>query len=242
MNAREQLRLAEARYAQGLGSVIELGDAQVARHTPRQRRTFRRGSICRRRGRSSWPPWGSDEHEEPADRRIDHVPTVPRRTAARPRTRPGRSRRRRATTGARHRVAWRRDRHPARGGRAYSCTSGRNEAAGATAAGADGERGRRAAARRGRRADRVVPVLVRRSRGATCRSPSRGSAACVAYKTVNVRTQVDGRLDRVALHARGRRSSAAICWRRSIRRPFTIQLHQAEAALARDRRSCRAPS
>ena len=30
MNARDQLRLAEARYAQGLGSVIELGDAQVA--------------------------------------------------------------------------------------------------------------------------------------------------------------------------------------------------------------------
>ncbi len=30
LNARDQLRLAEARYAQGLGSVIELGDAQVA--------------------------------------------------------------------------------------------------------------------------------------------------------------------------------------------------------------------
>jgi outer membrane protein len=30
VNAREQLRLAEARYANGLGSVIELGDAQVA--------------------------------------------------------------------------------------------------------------------------------------------------------------------------------------------------------------------
>ena len=30
VNARDQLRLAEARYAQGLGSVIELGDAQVA--------------------------------------------------------------------------------------------------------------------------------------------------------------------------------------------------------------------
>jgi outer membrane protein len=30
VNARDQLRLAEARYAQGLGSVIELGDSQVA--------------------------------------------------------------------------------------------------------------------------------------------------------------------------------------------------------------------
>jgi outer membrane protein len=32
-NAREQLRLAEARYANGLGSVIELSDAQVAYST-----------------------------------------------------------------------------------------------------------------------------------------------------------------------------------------------------------------
>jgi outer membrane protein len=32
-SARDQLRLAEARYAQGLGSVIELGDAQVAMST-----------------------------------------------------------------------------------------------------------------------------------------------------------------------------------------------------------------
>src|SRR6185369_9378385 len=30
VNARDQLRLAEARYANGLGSVIELGDAQIA--------------------------------------------------------------------------------------------------------------------------------------------------------------------------------------------------------------------
>lgn len=30
VNAREQLRLAEARYAQGVGNIIELGDAQVA--------------------------------------------------------------------------------------------------------------------------------------------------------------------------------------------------------------------
>ena len=29
VNAREQLRLAEGRYSAGLGSVIELGDAQV---------------------------------------------------------------------------------------------------------------------------------------------------------------------------------------------------------------------
>ncbi len=29
-NAREQLRLAEGRYSAGVGSIIELGDAQVA--------------------------------------------------------------------------------------------------------------------------------------------------------------------------------------------------------------------
>ncbi len=33
VNAKEQLRLAEARYAAGVGSVIELGDAQVAKTT-----------------------------------------------------------------------------------------------------------------------------------------------------------------------------------------------------------------
>ena len=33
VNAREQLRLAEGRYAAGVGSIIELGDAQVAETT-----------------------------------------------------------------------------------------------------------------------------------------------------------------------------------------------------------------
>ena len=32
-NAKEQLRLAEGRYAAGVGSIIELGDAQVAATT-----------------------------------------------------------------------------------------------------------------------------------------------------------------------------------------------------------------
>jgi outer membrane protein len=30
VNAREQLRLAEGRYSSGVGSIIELGDAQIA--------------------------------------------------------------------------------------------------------------------------------------------------------------------------------------------------------------------
>jgi len=30
VNAREQLRLAEGRYQSGVGSIIELGDAQIA--------------------------------------------------------------------------------------------------------------------------------------------------------------------------------------------------------------------
>ena len=63
-----------------------------------------------------------------------------------------------------------------------------------------------------------------------------GLGSVTAYKTVNVRTQVDGRLDAWS-STRGRRSSAASCWRRSTRGRSQIQLHQAEAALARDRRS-----
>ena len=56
VNARDQLSLAEGRYKQGLGSVIELGDAQVA-YTTAAAQAVQARFDWRRRARSCWPPW-----------------------------------------------------------------------------------------------------------------------------------------------------------------------------------------
>ncbi|HET6438852.1 MAG TPA: TolC family protein, partial [Anaeromyxobacter sp.] len=59
-NAREQLRLAEGRYQAGAGSIIELGDAQIAASTAAAQRVqaeynlaAARASLVRSLGRSS---------------------------------------------------------------------------------------------------------------------------------------------------------------------------------------------
>ena len=110
-----------------------------------------------------------------------------------------------------------------------------------------GRRRRRArlGARRARRApaaaDRVVPVLVAPAARRDVPITIEGLGSVVAYKTVNVRTQVDGRLDRVAFRE-GQAVKRGDLLAQVDPRPFEIQLHQAEAALARDRRSCRARS
>jgi multidrug efflux system membrane fusion protein len=54
-----------------------------------------------------------------------------------------------------------------------------------------------------------------------------------AYKTVNVRSQVDGRLDRV-VYREGQSVKRGEILAEIDPRPFTILLHQGEAALARD--------
>ena len=57
VNARESAALAEERYEHGLGSAIELGDAQVGLHHGGGAGRCRRTSTWRRRARSCWPRW-----------------------------------------------------------------------------------------------------------------------------------------------------------------------------------------
>jgi len=106
---------------------------------------------------------------------------------------------------------------------------------GATAAaGTDGERG---SARGGRGAaggaDRAIPVLVVPVVKRDVPITTEGLGSVVAYKTVNVRTQVDGRLDRVAFKE-GQAVKRGDLLAQVDPRPFEIQLHTAQAALARD--------
>ena len=60
-----------------------------------------------------------------------------------------------------------------------------------------------------------------------------GLGSVVAYKTVTVRTQVDGRLERV-LFREGQRVAKGELLAQVDARPFLATLHQAESALARD--------
>ena len=108
-----------------------------------------------------------------------------------------------------------------------------SKTAGATA-GADGERG---SARGGRGAaggaDRAIPVLVVQAARRDVPITTEGLGSVVAYKTVNVRSQVDGRLDRVAFKE-GQAVKRGDLLAQIDPRPFEIMLHTAEAALARD--------
>ena len=109
----------------------------------------------------------------------------------------------------------------------------KTESATATA-GTDGERG---SARGGRGAaggaDRAIPVLVVPVMKRDVPITTEGLGSVIAYKTVNVRTQVDGRLDRVAFKE-GQAVKRGDLLAQVDPRPFEIQLHTAQAALARD--------
>ena len=82
--------------------------------------------------------------------------------------------------------------------------------------------------------DRAIPVLV--SAAVTRDVPIylEGLGSVTAYKTVNVRSQVDGRMDRVDFRE-GQAVKRGEVLAEIDPRPFTILLHQAQAALARDR-------
>jgi multidrug efflux system membrane fusion protein len=82
--------------------------------------------------------------------------------------------------------------------------------------------------------DRIVPVrtAIVEQRDVPIWLEGLGNVA--AFYTVTVKSQVDGRIDQV-LFKEGQRVKAGEVLVQIDPRPFTIQLHQAEAALARDR-------
>ncbi|HEY2903917.1 MAG TPA: efflux RND transporter periplasmic adaptor subunit [Polyangia bacterium] len=86
---------------------------------------------------------------------------------------------------------------------------------------------------RGNAADRPVPVLTAKAVARDVPITLEGLGSVTAYKTVNVRTQVDGRLQRVVFRE-GQTVKAGELLAEIDPRPFEIMLHQGQAALARD--------
>jgi membrane fusion protein, multidrug efflux system len=82
-------------------------------------------------------------------------------------------------------------------------------------------------------ADRPVPVLLARAASRDVPITLEGLGTVTAYKTVNVRPQVDGRLDKVVFHE-GQAVKQGEVLAQIDPRPFEIQLHTGQAALARD--------
>jgi multidrug efflux system membrane fusion protein len=82
-------------------------------------------------------------------------------------------------------------------------------------------------------AERVVPVVVAPAAVRDVPLFLDGLGTVTAYKTVNIHSQVEGRLDKVAFRE-GQAVKAGESLAQIDPRPFTIALHQAQAALARD--------
>jgi multidrug efflux system membrane fusion protein len=81
--------------------------------------------------------------------------------------------------------------------------------------------------------ERVIPVVAATVERKDVPIFLEGLGNVTAYKTVTVHTQVDGRLDRV-LFTEGQKVKRGDALAQIDPRPFAIQLHQAEGALARD--------
>ena len=88
-------------------------------------------------------------------------------------------------------------------------------------------------ARGGNPADRPVPVLTAKAVARDVPITLEGLGTVTAYKTVNVRTQVDGRLKSVVFRE-GQEVKAGELLAEIDPRPFQILLHQGQAALGRD--------
>ncbi|MDB4980519.1 MAG: putative Co/Zn/Cd efflux system rane fusion protein [Myxococcales bacterium] len=97
----------------------------------------------------------------------------------------------------------------------------------------NGQSARGGEAGKGGNADRPVPVLVARAVTRDVPIVLEGLGSVTAYKTVNVHTQVDGRLDRV-LFEEGQAVKQGEVLAQIDPRPFEIQLHTGQAALGRD--------
>jgi multidrug efflux system membrane fusion protein len=111
--------------------------------------------------------------------------------------------------------------------------SGGERGAGASASAGSSPSGKSGGRNGAGGADRVVPVLVTPAVRRDVPLTVEGLGSVTAYMTVNVRTQVDGRLDRVAFRE-GQAVKRGELLAQVDDRPFKIQLHQGEAALARD--------
>jgi multidrug efflux system membrane fusion protein len=81
--------------------------------------------------------------------------------------------------------------------------------------------------------DRVVPVVVTPAAVRDVPIYLDGIGTVTAYKTVNLHSQVEGRLEKVAFRE-GQPVKQGELLAQIDPRPFTIALHQAQAALARD--------
>src|SRR5262245_51876900 len=80
---------------------------------------------------------------------------------------------------------------------------------------------------------RVVPVVAVTVAASDVPIYLEGLGSVVAYNTVTVKSQVDGRLERVVFRE-GQEVKKGDVLAQIDARPFELQLHQAEAALARD--------
>src|SRR3954463_10251513 len=90
-----------------------------------------------------------------------------------------------------------------------------------------------AAQRAAQAGERVIPVSVAKVQQKDFPVFLDGLGTVTAYKTVTVRSQVDGRLDEV-LFREGQEVKKGEVLAQIDPRPFQIQLHQGEGALARD--------
>jgi multidrug efflux system membrane fusion protein len=86
--------------------------------------------------------------------------------------------------------------------------------------------------------ERAVPVQVAKAAKRDVPIILEGLGTVTAYKTVNVRAQVDGRLDRV-LFTEGQVVKRGQVLAQVDPRPFEVLLHQGQAALARDQAQLR---
>ncbi|MBS2027678.1 MAG: efflux RND transporter periplasmic adaptor subunit [Deltaproteobacteria bacterium] len=82
-------------------------------------------------------------------------------------------------------------------------------------------------------AERVTPVRTANVQVGDVPIVLEGLGSAAAYETVTVRSQVDGRLEKVSF-TEGQAVKKGDLLAQVDPRPFTIQLHQAQAALARD--------
>ena len=202
-NARYQFRLAEKRYAAGVGSIIELGDAQVAVTSAATQRVQADYNLATARAQLLTALGQNDMHENQlarCTRRLRHGAKDPRRSG--------------------------------------SSVRGPRGCPRASASGAASVRARRKGCRGGCRG--------RRPRPESCRSSSRrsqkkdfpiyldGLGSAVPLHTVTVHTQVDGQARRGELQGGAVRPQGRLASRRSIHGLTVIQLHTAEAMLARD--------